>query len=338
MTTPDQQLALTVATWPSDLASDLVAGDNNSQADIFVRDRTNRIIERVSISSDADEGNGPSYSPSISADGRYVAFTSWSSNLVEGDTNGTLDVFIRDRLTETTRRVSVSSAGAEGNQSSSDSAISADGRTVVFNSSASNLVSGDTNRWVDTFVHDLVTGATERVNLASTGSQDPTTVQVSSRASISADGTQVAFDSMACLAGTNCNSLRNVFVRDRGPSTSPAPPTPTPAVPPRPRRPGRRRPLYSRRASDPGSPREPISTVMTRWTSSRENPWSFASFQALIQPVQSEAWKTLMSQSASRAPRLLRVANSLFSAWTPPRRSISFSSRTSPAIRRSLFG
>ena len=107
---------------------------------------------RVSVSSAGAEGNNSSYDPSISADGRFVAFHSDASNLVAGDGNGTSDVFVRDRATGKTRRVSVSSAGAEGNGASYNPSISADGRFVAFESSASNLVAGDGNGTSDIFV------------------------------------------------------------------------------------------------------------------------------------------------------------------------------------------
>src|SRR5213595_159425 len=110
--------------------------------------------ERVSMDSAGNEGNGGSGGPAISADGRFVAFASYASNLVPGDTNGVADVFVHDRQTGTTKRVSVNSAGTQGNGGSGSPAISADGRFVAFSSYATNLVPGDTNGVVDVFVHD----------------------------------------------------------------------------------------------------------------------------------------------------------------------------------------
>ena len=107
--------------------------------------------ERVSMDSAGNEGNGGSGGPAISADGRFVAFNSDATNLVPGDTNGRTDVFVHDRQTGTTERVSADSAGVGGG---SGAALSADGRFVAFASYATNLVAGDTNRVVDVFVHD----------------------------------------------------------------------------------------------------------------------------------------------------------------------------------------
>jgi Tol biopolymer transport system component len=104
------------------------------------------------VASDGTQGNGYSWFPSISADGRYVAFESYASNLVPGDTNDSWDVFVHDRLTGQTTRVSVASDGTQGNGSSWWPSISAEGRYVAFMSDALNLVPGDTNGWADIFV------------------------------------------------------------------------------------------------------------------------------------------------------------------------------------------
>jgi archaellum component FlaF (FlaF/FlaG flagellin family) len=110
---------------------------------------------RVSVSSTGTQANDISFVPAISGNGRYVAFTSAASNLVPGDTNGAVDVFVRDRRAGTTSRVSVSSTGAQANGYSYDPAMSADGRYVGFDSDASNLVPGDTNGVNDVFLRNL---------------------------------------------------------------------------------------------------------------------------------------------------------------------------------------
>ncbi|NOT31934.1 MAG: hypothetical protein HOP15_15925, partial [Planctomycetes bacterium] len=152
-------------------ASNLVAGDTNATDDVFVRDRLVGATERVSIDSLGVESNSYCMWPSISADGRYAAFVSSASNLVAGDTNATDDVFVRDRWSGTTERVSVDSLGMEANGYCMWPSISADGRYAAFVSSASNLVVGDTNATDDVFVHDRWTGATERVSVDSGGAQ-----------------------------------------------------------------------------------------------------------------------------------------------------------------------
>lgn len=111
---------------------------------------------RVSISSDGTQANGMSVSSSsaISDDGRYVAFDSYASNLVPDDTNAAHDVFVHDRNTATTTRVSVASDGTQANLGTVWAAINADGRYVVLTSDASNLVTGDSNSEMDVFVRD----------------------------------------------------------------------------------------------------------------------------------------------------------------------------------------
>jgi Tol biopolymer transport system component len=107
---------------------------------------------RVSLGPYRAQGNGASFTPAISGSVRFVAFASDASNLVPGDTNGASDIFVHDRQTATTTRVSLGVRGAQSNEISSEPALSADGRYVAFASDASNLVPGDTNRSSDVFV------------------------------------------------------------------------------------------------------------------------------------------------------------------------------------------
>jgi len=126
---------------------------------VFVRDRRTGTTERVSVGQGGVQGNGSSEYPALSADGRFVAFVSWASNLVPGDTNDEEDVFVRDRRTGKTERVSLGPNGIQGNGDSGGiytPALSTDGRFVAFDSEASNLVPGDTNNWQDVFVRTLV--------------------------------------------------------------------------------------------------------------------------------------------------------------------------------------
>jgi Tol biopolymer transport system component len=146
-------------------ASNLVAGDTNGSYDVFVRDRRAQVTRRVSVGPGGQQANRYSFAPAISAHGRFVAFRSLASNLVAGDTNGTEDVFVRDRRAQVTRRVSVGPGGQQANFSSGEPAISAHGRFVAFDSGASNLVAGDTNNKWDVFVRDRVAQVTRRVSV-----------------------------------------------------------------------------------------------------------------------------------------------------------------------------
>jgi Tol biopolymer transport system component len=124
---------------------DLVVGKKAPTFDVFVRDRTTRTVERISLGLNGVDALGDSTAPVISADGRYVAYESDAPNLVPGDTNLNTDVFEYDRKTKQTVRLSLSSQGVQGNFESHDPSISADGRYVAFTSSAENLVPGDTH-------------------------------------------------------------------------------------------------------------------------------------------------------------------------------------------------
>jgi Tol biopolymer transport system component/Ca2+-binding RTX toxin-like protein len=193
-------------------ATNLVSGDTNGAPDIFVKDLQTGTTKRISVASDGTQGNDGSSNPSISPDGRYVAFSSGASNLVSGDTNGVNDIFVKDLQTGTTRRISVASDGTQGNDGSSGPSISADGRYVAFNSTATNLVSGDTNGVNDIFVKDLQTGTTKRISVASDGTQGN---DGSSNPSISADGRYVAFTSFASnLVSGDTNNNTDIFVKD----------------------------------------------------------------------------------------------------------------------------
>src|SRR4028118_2264462 len=175
-------------------------------------------ITPVSVDSAGNLGDSDSYIPSISADGRFVVFQSSASNLVPGDTNDETDIFVRDRLTNTTTLVSLDSAGNQANNGSSRPSISADGRFVAFESYASNLVPGDTNNSPDSFltrdifVRDTLTNTTTRVSLDSAGNQAN---DGSDSASISPAGRFVAFDSRASnLVPGDTNNINDIFVRD----------------------------------------------------------------------------------------------------------------------------
>jgi|GEM_PF-1792314 len=199
-------------------ATNLVTGNTNGG--IFVHDRQTGETTIVSVASDGTQGNSGSFFPDISADGRYVAFGSYSSNLVSGDTNGQPDAFVHDRQTGETTIVSVASDGTQGNGSVGYAAmsISADGHYIVFTSLASNLVPGDTNNRKDAFVHDCQTGETTIVSVASDGTQGNGNVgrsEKSSDISINADGRYVTFNSEASnLVSGDTNGMNDIFIHD----------------------------------------------------------------------------------------------------------------------------
>jgi tricorn protease-like protein len=203
-------------------ATDLVPGDTNERWDIFVHDRSNGKTERVSVSSGGAQAKatrdpwGGSIAGGISANGRYVVFQSDAPNLVSGDTNRVTDVFLHDRASGETKRLSVGSHG-QANGASGAATISATGRYVAFESAASNLVRRDTNRRVDVFVRDLATGKTSRVSVSSRGAQAACNGWCeSTQPSLSTDGRYVAFESSATnLVRGDTNKLADVFVRDR---------------------------------------------------------------------------------------------------------------------------
>ncbi|HEY0501050.1 MAG TPA: hypothetical protein VGD48_35265 [Kutzneria sp.] len=167
----------------------------------------------VSATIDGGPSVGLSGAPSISADGRYVAFTSSATNLVPGDTNRANDVFVRDRQTGAVTRISVDSTGLQANNSSGSPSISGDGRFVVFTSDATNLVAGDTNKARDVFLHDLTTAATSRISVSWLGEEADSD---SYHPVISADGQHVAYDSYASnLIWQDTNGVHDVFEYDR---------------------------------------------------------------------------------------------------------------------------
>ena len=194
-------------------ASNLVVGDTNGRVDVFVHDRQSGATTRASVDSAGFQASGHSYRPAISGDGRFVAFDSVAANLVAGDTNGRLDVFVHDRQGGATTRVSVASDGVQANRHSLKPTISAAGRFVTFESEALNLVAGDTNNADDAFVHDRANGATIRVSVASNGAQGN---DLSAEPAISGDGRFVAFRSLASnLVAGDTNNVNDVFVHDR---------------------------------------------------------------------------------------------------------------------------
>ena len=190
-------------------ATNLVAGDTNGVADVFVHDRVTGVTVRASVGPGGVQGSGASRDPDLSDDGTVVAFTSNAFELIASDANGVADVFVRDLAAGVTTRVSVTSTGGEADQASGAPAISGDGRVVAFTSAASNLVAGDSNDVTDVFVHVRATGVTERASVTSTGVELPS---ASSAPRLSGDGRFVAFLS---AASAEAPSATKAWVRDR---------------------------------------------------------------------------------------------------------------------------
>ncbi len=209
------------------VATNLISLGTGENYEIYVHDRDadgDGILDepggiettRVSVNSDGNPGNGHAFSPSISGNGRYVAFASSAFNLVTGDANGARDIFVHDRQTGITTCVSVHTDGTLGNHDSYSPDISADGYHVAFYSEANNLVSGDTNGVNDVFVHDRwAGGTTTRVSVDSGGGQAD---GYATAPTISPDGRYVSFSSAATdLVSDDTNAVPDVFLHDRDP-------------------------------------------------------------------------------------------------------------------------
>jgi Tol biopolymer transport system component len=197
------------------LATNLVADDTNGRMDVFVHDVQTGETTRASLGFTGFQTTGNCTSPVISDDGRIVAFVSDAITMVPDDTNSVPDIFVRDRGSATTHRLSVSSTGAQANGTSDFPSLSSDGRFVAFSSLADNLVPGDTNQASDVFVHDRQTGETVRVSVDSAGAQGNER-SGNFGLQISANGRFVTFSSEASnLVAGDTNNRSDIFVRDR---------------------------------------------------------------------------------------------------------------------------
>jgi hypothetical protein len=195
------------------LASDLLSGevDSNGAWDIFLYSFSSG-IQRVSVSSAGTEANGNSTNPGVSSNGRFVVYQSEADNLVSGDTNNSVDIFVRNTLLKLTYRVSISSAGEQANLISLNPAISDDGRVIAFWSAATNLVGGDDNNQCDLFVHDGVSLQTTRID--SSGVED-CTENFLGTPSLSADGNQVTYHAYGNTNGSK-TAQAYVYIRSTG--------------------------------------------------------------------------------------------------------------------------
>lgn len=191
-------------------ASNLVAGDTNDRDDIFWHDRDIRTTERVSLANDGSQANGSSGHAALSFDGTVVAFHSAATNLVENDTNGFADVFVRDRLTNSTTRLSVAHDGGNPNASSRFPVMGGDGFQVAYESDAENLVEDDANSLTDVFLWDNGT------TLLSRGLNGAPTNGSSHAPAVSAYANQIVFESVATnLVEGDTNMQRDIFLVDR---------------------------------------------------------------------------------------------------------------------------
>lgn len=194
-------------------ASNLVAGDSNAVWDVFVHDRVSASTVRVSVDTGGAEGNADSLLPSISAGGGCVTFTSWASNLVAGDGNLVLDVFVHELSTGLTECADVTAAGTPAFYGAQRSFLSADGRCVAFESGSNDLVTGDTNSMPDVFVLDRWSGVTTRVSVDSSGAEAN---DLCLAGPLSSDRRFVIFTSLASnLVPFDLNAAQDVFVHDR---------------------------------------------------------------------------------------------------------------------------
>jgi hypothetical protein len=201
-------------------APDLVGNDTNRANDIFVADLTTRVVSRVSVRTDGGQANGGSFHAAISGDGRYVAFASDATNLVSSDSNGVRDVFVRDRQTGTTTRVSVHSNGGQaiGGKSEDPSiAMRGDGYVVAFTSYATTLVGNDTNGVSDVYVQTSQPRRTKRASVSSGSSgsvqgNGDSSSSATSGADITTGSQYVAFRSSATnLVADDSNNEDDVF-------------------------------------------------------------------------------------------------------------------------------
>ncbi|MGH7895196.1 MAG: hypothetical protein ACREQL_11050 [Candidatus Binatia bacterium] len=190
------------------VATNLVPADTNDRSDVFVRDRDAGLTERVSVAAGGGQANQESFYPSISADGRWVAFMSGASNLVAGDTNGVADIFVHDRQTHITERASVASDGSQAGNTSLYPSLSADGRWVAFINLDSNVLD------FEAFVHDRLTGMTERASVMTDGGPTGGGTFGAEGVRLSADGRYVAFhsDHVDVVPG-DTNGVADAFVR-----------------------------------------------------------------------------------------------------------------------------
>jgi Tol biopolymer transport system component len=192
-------------------ATNLVPDDTNNAFDVFVEDRWLKQITRVSVNNDGKPGDLNSSQPAISADGRYIALSSYATNLVPNDTNNVADIFVYDQQTHQITCVSIDSQGSPSNGNSFNPTPSSNGHLIAFESEATNLVPDDTNNASDIFLYDIDTKQIQRVSVNSQG--QPSNGN-SFAPAISGDGRYIAFESLANLSADDTTPFSKIFVHD----------------------------------------------------------------------------------------------------------------------------
>jgi ribosomal protein L24E len=182
----------------SSSVSNLVVGDNNLVNDAFTHDRSSGTTRRVSEAINGGSADAPTSQVHLAGNGNYVAFTTAAANIVNGDTNGVSDVFLRDLRDWSIRRVALSPSGQEADADSFNASVSESGRFVVFGTLASNFASHDTNGTADVYLWDALTGASELISVSTSGFSGDEASGTSGRRCVTEDGRFVAFQSNRC--------------------------------------------------------------------------------------------------------------------------------------------
>lgn len=199
-------------------ANNLIAGDNNSARDVFIKDMQTGGVERISVSSTGVAGNGDSFEAAMSSDTRFISFTSMATNLTGGTIARQRHTYLRDRQTGSTKLISKTSAGVLANQPTFSPALTDDGRYVVYYSKASNLAAGTSGANIQILLYDGISGNTALLSrgVTSHGHDGPEGNDLSYSPSISADGRFVAFTSFAnnLISGDN-NGVSDILLLDR---------------------------------------------------------------------------------------------------------------------------
>ncbi|TAE80801.1 MAG: hypothetical protein EAZ74_05990 [Alphaproteobacteria bacterium] len=193
-------------------ATNFIENDANGWRDVFVKDSVTGEITSISTNSTGEQGNLWSYDGRFSPDGTKIVFHSGANNLIENDINAWNAIFIKDLLTNEVMRVDVSALGEPLDGSSYNARFSPDGTKIIFESSASNLVEGDTNGWDDLFIKDLLTNELTRVSVNALGEEGNGWFY---NGSFSPDGTKIIFESWADnLIAEDSNGEEDIFMKD----------------------------------------------------------------------------------------------------------------------------